>query len=103
MFFRIRRLFKTAGRDALVLWYACRNPETPVSIKLIAAVFMIYIVSPFDIIPDALPILGWLDDAALLGFGIPAVLRFVPQKSLTEAYCATERLLSSWKFWRAKG
>lgn len=103
MFSRIRRSCKTAGRDALVLWYACRNPETPVLIKLIAVLFAIYIISPFDLVPDALPILGWIDDAALLGFGIPAVLKLVPRNSLIDAHSATERLLSKWKFWRTKG
>jgi uncharacterized membrane protein YkvA (DUF1232 family) len=103
MISRIRRLCKTAGRDALVLWYACRNPETPTPIKLCALLFAIYIISPLDIVPDTLPILGWIDDVALLGLGIPALLKLVPRNSLSDAHSAAERQLSKLRFWRTKG
>jgi uncharacterized membrane protein YkvA (DUF1232 family) len=102
MFSRLRRLLRAVGRDAVVLWYACRNPATPVSVKLIAALLAVYVVSPIDLVPDTIPILGWIDDVALLGFGIPAVLKLVPNDSLRQANMAAENLLSKWKFWRAR-
>jgi uncharacterized membrane protein YkvA (DUF1232 family) len=51
-------------------------------------------------VPDALPVLGWLDDATLLAFGIPALLKLVPAAALTDAHGASQRFLSKWAFWR---
>lgn len=100
MFFRLRRLIRAAGRDVVVLWYACRNPETPALVKLFSILLALYVVSPIDLIPDTLPILGWLDDATLLALGIPVLLKLMPQTTLQEAHGAADRLLSRWAFWR---
>jgi uncharacterized membrane protein YkvA (DUF1232 family) len=102
MFSRLLRLFKATGREITVLWYACRNPATPPFVKLAAALLMMYVVSPIDLIPDALPILGWIDDVTLLAFGIPAILKLIPAPALTDARSSSERLLSRWGFWRTR-
>jgi uncharacterized membrane protein YkvA (DUF1232 family) len=102
MFSRLRRLFRTTGREVAMLWYACRHPGTPLPIKLVAVLLAVYVISPIDLIPDALPILGWIDDVTLLAFGIPALLKLIPEPALHDARGATERLLSRWAFWRAK-
>ena len=78
MLSRIRFLLKAGGRDAALLWYALRQPETPASIKIGAVLLALYVISPLDIIPDLLPVLGWLDDATLLALGIPFLLKKVP-------------------------
>ncbi|OGB24775.1 MAG: hypothetical protein A3I66_24655 [Burkholderiales bacterium RIFCSPLOWO2_02_FULL_57_36] len=103
MFLRLIRLFKLAGREAAVLWYACRNPATPLFIKIGALLLGVYMVSPIDFIPDALPILGWVDDVTLLAFAIPAILKLVPQAVLGEARAATENRFSRWGFRRTRG
>jgi uncharacterized membrane protein YkvA (DUF1232 family) len=102
MFSRLLRLFRLAGHDAVVLWYACRNPATPVTVKLGAMLLAIYLISPIDLISDTLPILGWIDDVTLLAFGIPALLKLTPQPPLHDAFIAAERFLSKWAFWRNK-
>ena len=102
MFFRLRRLLRTAGRDLVVLWYAFRNPQTPGIVKLLSIVLALYVFSPIDLVSDALPILGWLDDATLLAIGIPALLKLLPQPTLHESYGAAERFLSRWTFWRSR-
>jgi uncharacterized membrane protein YkvA (DUF1232 family) len=102
MFYRLRRLFRLLSRDTVLLWYACRNPATPKAAKLGALLLVMYIVSPIDLIPDTLPVLGWLDDVAVLAFAIPAVLKLVPQPALQQANAATDRLLSRWRLWRGK-
>jgi uncharacterized membrane protein YkvA (DUF1232 family) len=102
MFLRLFRLFKLTGREATLLWYACRNPATPLLIKLGALLLAVYIVSPIDFIPDALPLVGWMDDVTLLAFAIPAILKLMPETILAEARMATERRFSKWPFWRAK-
>jgi uncharacterized membrane protein YkvA (DUF1232 family) len=100
MFFRLRRLLRTAGRDLVVLWYACRNPHTPGTVKLLSILLALYVVSPIDLVTDALPVLGWLDDATLLAIGIPAILKLMPQPALYESHGAADRFLSRWTFWR---
>lgn len=102
MFLRLRRLFKTTGREIAMLWYTCRHPATPISIKLGALLLAIYVISPIDFIPDALPILGWIDDVTLLAFGIPALLKRAPAGAQHDAEIAAERFLSRWAFWRVK-
>lgn len=100
MFARLLRLLRFVGRDAIVLFYACRNPATPLPAKLLAIVMALYVMSPVDILSDALPVLGWLDDVTVLAFGIPAVLTLMPRSVLHQAYGSAERLLSRWAFWR---
>lgn len=85
MLLRLGRLFRLVGRDIVVLWYACRNPATPLALKLAALLLGIYVVSPIDIMPDWLPLLGWADDVTLLAFVVPALLRLVPHSALIQA------------------
>ena len=63
---RLRRLFKAVGREALMLWYALRNPATPVAIKIATVLLGVYLISPLDLITDAVPLLGWLDDGIVV-------------------------------------
>jgi uncharacterized membrane protein YkvA (DUF1232 family) len=100
MFYRLRKLFRATGRDLIVLWYACRNRHTPGAIKLAAILLCVYVFSPIDLIPDTLPVIGWVDDVTLLALAIPALLRMAPANSLQEANTAADRLLSRWAFWR---
>lgn len=100
MFLRLRRLIRAAGRDVIVLWYACRNPKTPALVKLISILLALYMVSPIDLVPDTVPVLGWLDDATLLALGLPVLLKLIPQAALQDAQNAAHRLRSRWTFWR---
>ncbi|MBK4737469.1 YkvA family protein [Noviherbaspirillum pedocola] len=100
MLTRLRRIARLAGSEITVLWFACRHPATPAAVKLAALLLGLYVISPIDLIPDAIPVLGWLDDATLLGFGIPALLRFLPAEALADSRIASERLLSRFAFWR---
>jgi uncharacterized membrane protein YkvA (DUF1232 family) len=101
MFSRLRRLFRTTGREMALLWFACRHPSTPSFVKLGALLLVAYVLSPIDLVPDTLPVLGWIDDVTLLAFGIPAILKLVPAHALNEARIASERLFSKWTFWRS--
>jgi len=58
MFSRLRRLARVAGREVTVLWFACRHPATPRTVKLGAAFLAVYLLSPIDLVPDTLPVLG---------------------------------------------
>lgn len=85
MLFRLGRLVRTVGRDLVVLWYACRNPATPLVLKLAALLVAVYAISPVDVVPDWLPLLGWVDDVTLLALAIPALLTLVPEPVLSHA------------------
>jgi uncharacterized membrane protein YkvA (DUF1232 family) len=100
MFARILRRIGLAGTDIAVLWYACRHPDTPRFVKMASIALLAYVISPIDLIPDALPVLGWIDDAALLAFGMPALIRMLPRTALNDARVASARLWSRWSFGR---
>jgi uncharacterized membrane protein YkvA (DUF1232 family) len=59
-------LLFTKFRNELRLgWAMLRNPQTPASAKLVAVLALLYVISPVDLVPDVLPILGWLDDGVV--------------------------------------
>ena len=94
LLFRLRRLLKTAGRELVVLWYACRHPDTPLFVKLASILLALYFFSPIDLVPDSLLLLGWFDDVALLAMAIPALVRRVPASVLRDVRVQAERLLA---------
>jgi uncharacterized membrane protein YkvA (DUF1232 family) len=100
MFFRLGRLLRAVGRDIIVLWYACRNPATPLHLKLLALLVAFYVVSPLDVIPDWLAVLGIADDVTLLALGVPLLLKLLPSPALEQARGAAEGFLSRLRFGR---
>ncbi|UXO69654.1 YkvA family protein [Pantoea dispersa] len=79
MFMRLRRWAKLIKRDVLTLWFACRDPRTPWWFKLLAFVIVAYALSPIDLIPDFIPIIGLLDDAIIIPLGVMILLRLLPR------------------------
>lgn len=65
-------------RDGLTLWFAVRHPGTPRVVKLLAALVAAYALSPIDLIPDFIPVLGLLDEMVLLPGLIWLALRLMP-------------------------
>jgi uncharacterized membrane protein YkvA (DUF1232 family) len=65
-------------RDLYALYLACRDPRTPWFAKALAAVIVAYAFSPVDLIPDFIPVLGYLDDLVLLPLGVLIVRRLIP-------------------------
>ena len=80
-------------RESLVLYYAARDPRTPWYAKVLAGVIVAYALSPIDLIPDFIPVLGLLDDLLLLPIGIWLALRLVPATVLAEARRRAEATL----------
>ena len=79
MFMRLRRWAKLIKRDVLTLWFACRDPCTPWWFKLLAFGIVAYALSPIDLIPDFIPIIGLLDDAIIIPLGVMILLRLLPR------------------------
>jgi uncharacterized membrane protein YkvA (DUF1232 family) len=64
--------------DARRLWYALRHPDAPVWLRPATALLLLYLLSPFDPIPDALPIIGIVDDLVLLPLAVGWLLSVLP-------------------------
>ncbi len=82
---RVRRLFRSVGREALILWYALRHPGTPAAIKVATVLLGVYLFSPLDLVPDFAMLFGWADDLMLLLVGIPFLARRLPSHVFADA------------------
>ena len=89
---KLKRLAKKAGREALILWFAVRDPRTPLPLKLAAGAALGYFVSPVDLLPDVL-LVGWIDDLLLLSLGVPFLLRSLPREVFDDAAARAGRVL----------
>ena len=79
------KIFQTARdwarrikRDSVTLWFAYRDPATPFLVKALCIFIVAYALSPIDLIPDFIPVLGYLDDVVLLPGLIWLAVRLVP-------------------------
>lgn len=72
-------------REVRVLHIAYRDPRTPWYARLLAVCLVAYAVSPFDLVPDFIPVLGYLDDLLLLPLGIALAVRLIPPAVLADA------------------
>jgi len=77
-------------RDVVALWIAARDPRTPMLAKLLAASVAAYALSPIDLIPDFIPVLGYLDDLLIVPLGIFLAIRLVPPALMAEFRIAAE-------------
>lgn len=81
-------------RDAVALWLAYKQPETPLLVKLVSVIVVAYALSPIDLIPDFIPVLGFVDDALLLPGLIWLAVRLMPpavmarSRALADAWVA---------------
>ncbi|MBB3950134.1 YkvA family protein [Aureimonas jatrophae] len=71
-------------RDVVALWLAARDARTPWIAKLVAGSVAAYALSPIDLIPDVIPILGLLDDLLIVPFGILIAIRLIPEPLMAE-------------------
>ncbi len=81
---RWRRWAKRLKLEVYTLYLAYRDPRVPWYARLAAACVVGYALSPIDLIPDPIPILGYLDDLILLPLGIFLVLKMIPDEVMDE-------------------
>ena len=67
-------------RELVTLWQAFFAPETPVYLKALMLLIPAYLISPIDLIPDFIPIVGWLDDAIVIPLLVSFIVRLLPQR-----------------------
>jgi len=70
--------------ETFALYLAARDPRTPWHAKLLVAGIVAYAFSPIDLIPDFVPVLGYLDDLVLIPIGIALAIKLIPHQVLTE-------------------
>ena len=80
-------------RDAVAVYFAARDPRTPVLARALALVVAAYALSPIDLIPDFIPVLGYLDDLVLVPLGLLLVIRLLPPEVLVAARERADALL----------
>lgn len=75
---QFRSWAKSIKRDVVALWLAARDPRVPWYAKVVAAAVAAYALSPVDLIPDFIPVLGYLDDLLIVPLGIVAAVKLIP-------------------------
>lgn len=84
-------------RDVYALYLAYRDPRTPWYARVVAACVVAYAFSPIDLIPDPIPVLGYLDDLILVPLGIMLAVRLVPADVMAECRVAATTRFQSGK------
>ena len=69
---------RTLKRDVHAVYLAARDPRTPWYVKALAFAVAAYALSPIDLIPDFIPVLGYVDDLVIVPLGIALVIRLIP-------------------------
>jgi len=81
---RLRDWARLIKRDVVALYIAARDPRVPWLAKTVAALVAAYALSPIDLIPDFIPVIGYLDDVILVPLGILLAVRLVPKNLMVE-------------------
>jgi uncharacterized membrane protein YkvA (DUF1232 family) len=92
---RIRAWASGLKRETVVLWFAVRDPQTPFAAKVMAWAILAYALSPIDLIPDFIPILGYVDELLLLPLAIWGVIRLVPAEIMARSRARAEQWLAA--------
>ncbi|MDH4133998.1 MAG: YkvA family protein [Gammaproteobacteria bacterium] len=83
--------------QAFALYLAARDPRTPWYARLLVAGIVAYVLSPIDLIPDFVPLLGYLDDLILVPLGIALALKLIPRHVFDECQLRAEEAMQSGK------
>ncbi|MDN3018963.1 YkvA family protein [Paenibacillus sp. BSR1-1] len=97
MFNKIKIWARNLKKQIFILYYACKDKRVPWYAKLFTACVVAYAFSPIDLIPDFIPILGYLDDVILLPLGILLALKMIPKNVLAECEAKAEERMKSTK------
>ena len=85
MFEQLKSRARALKNEAFAVYLAAKDPRTPWYAKVVAFCTIAYALSPIDLIPDFIPILGYLDDLFIVPAGIALAIRLIPPEVLKEA------------------
>ena len=88
---RLRARVRALEADTYALYLAARDPRVPWPAKAVAAITVAYALSPIDLIPDFIPVIGHLDDLVLVPLGLALAIRLIPPPILAEHRAEAER------------
>ena len=81
----LKEFARRIKHDAMTVYFVARDPRTPFLVRLLAFAIAAYALSPIDLIPDFIPVLGYLDDIVLLPLGIILVIKLAPAEVISES------------------
>jgi uncharacterized membrane protein YkvA (DUF1232 family) len=84
MWEQLKRWAVELENEGMTLWFCCRHPGMPWLPKIFALLVVGYFLSPIDLIPDFIPVIGYFDDLILVPIGIYLTLKLVPQYVIEE-------------------
>ena len=85
MFATLKAQAKQLKQHTLTVYFATRDPRTPFLVRALAVFVSAYALSPIDLIPDFIPVIGYLDDILLVSLGLALVVRLTPPEVLESA------------------
>ena len=85
---------KKLKTDVAALFLCLKSKETPIIAKLLAGIIVVYVLSPIDLIPDFIPVIGYLDDVILLPVLIALTVKMIPKDTFEKYKVEAE---SMWK------
>lgn len=85
MFAALKAQAKQLKQHTLIVYFAARDPRTPILVRALAVLVAAYALSPIDLIPDFIPVIGYLDDLLLIPLGLVLVVRLTPPEVMESA------------------
>ena len=100
---KLKQKARDLKQEIYALYCVYRHPKTPWVAKILSGIIVAYAFSPIDLIPDFIPVLGYLDDFILVPLGIALVLKMIPKEIMNECRSQAQTNLQSEKpvFWAA--
>lgn len=98
---RIKTWARGIKRDVVTVYFAARDPQAPMTVRVLAALVAAYALSPIDLIPDFIPVLGYLDDLLIVPLGLLLVMRLMPDDVLANAREKADALMAKPRSWIA--
>jgi len=89
---RLKEWSKVLKRDVIAVYLAARDPRVPWYVKALALCVAGYALSPIDLIPDFIPVFGYLDDLIIVPLGIIAVVKLIPPEVMAEHRVAAAKI-----------
>ena len=94
MFAALKAQAKQLKQHTLTVYFAARDPRMPLAVRLLALLVAAYALSPIDLIPDFIPVIGYLDDLVLVPLGLALVVRLTPPEIMDDARAKAQQAAS---------
>jgi uncharacterized membrane protein YkvA (DUF1232 family) len=98
---RLKLWARGIKRDVVTVYFAARDPQAPLLARILAGLVAAYALSPIDLIPDFIPVLGYLDDLLIVPLGLLLVVRLMPEEVMMNARAKADTMLAKPRSWLA--